>query len=212
MVRPGSTTMVPPPLIRRPTVKPSCRAASRSTSLARDWCEPRTRAARDHSQKRSVGPRLPAISRSSSTSSSASCTWGSSGTGMMTSHSTRAAVTRREVASLSAGAGLREHPGGMAVGPHAVPGSLDHAVGADKEGRAYGPGRAAAVEHLFPVGPVPAGHLVIGVSEQREAEAVPGPEAPVAVAVVAGDADDVDVQVPEPAQLVVELAGLLRAA
>src|SRR5215469_8108323 len=101
------------------------------------------------------------------------------------------------IAPLSAGAGLREHSGGVAVGPHAVPGSLDQPVGADQEGRAYGPGRAATVEHLLPVGPVPAGHLVIGVREQREAEAVPGPEATVAVAVVGGGADDVHVQVPE---------------
>src|SRR5216684_77097 len=67
--------MVPPPLMRRVTLKPSSPAAAESTSLATDWCEPMTRAGSIHSQSRKVGRRTPAMTRCKSTSSTAMCMW-----------------------------------------------------------------------------------------------------------------------------------------
>src|ERR1700730_6077935 len=99
MLRPGSTSMVPPPLIRRPTLKRCLRAASRSTSLASTWWLPSTRDGSAHSQKRRVGPRSPAMIRSRSTSSSASWACVLIGKGMTLSQPSSARWSSRRPAS-----------------------------------------------------------------------------------------------------------------
>src|SRR5437879_6105386 len=198
--------MVPPPLIRLVSSKPSSVAASRSTSLPTTWLEPSTRARSCHCQKRSVGPRRPVLRRWSRTSSSAIWTCAGSGCGRITSHRSSA---RAE--SLRTGAGLLEHLGGVAVGAHVVPGLMDEAVLADQEGGPDHPGRGLPVQELLTVRTVAPGHLVARVAQQLELEPELAAEAPVALRVVGGDADHVDPQSLEGGQLVVELAGFLRA-
>jgi len=59
--------------MRLVTTNPSSRAATVSTSLITDWCEPMTSEGSIHSHSRSVGRRRPARTLSSRTSSSAMC-------------------------------------------------------------------------------------------------------------------------------------------
>src|SRR5438445_9112239 len=164
MVRPGSTIIVPPPLMRRVTRKPSSEAASRSTSLPTTWFDPSTSARSCHSQRRRVGPRCPAARRSSRTSSSAIWASAGRGSGLTTS--------QRRSPKLLTDAGLLEHLCGVAVGLHVVPGPLDASVLAHQERGADDPDRRLPVQHLLPVGAVPRGHLVAGIAQQVEAQPV----------------------------------------
>ena len=95
---PPSMNMAPPPVMRRVSVTPSRRAASRSTSLRTDWNTPSTTAVVSHSQMRSVGGRRPAATSRLSTSSSAACMAGETAGSWMICHS----KSRQVVASPNA--------------------------------------------------------------------------------------------------------------
>ena len=88
----GWTTIVPPPVHRRTTVNPKRSASSTCTSSGIDWNRPTTTAGDVHSQKRTLGGRVPAATSRAHCRSIAICSMGLRGRSWMT---TGASVRQR---------------------------------------------------------------------------------------------------------------------